>query len=266
MEILVRLSDCTSMEKPNKKNCAPIHPKTRTILDFPGGPVVKALSLTTGGHGFHPWSSSYLPQGTVWPNKQINNNSKKKKTCSIYLGLQVKTTQIPTEEWINKLLLLVQWTTYTAMRICKRRSWHWSHHFMANRWIKNGNCDRLYFLGLQNHRTVTVVMKYRCLLLEKSYDKPRQHIKSRDITLSTKVHLVKAMVFPVVMYRCESSCTDVRCDIMWDVDHKEGWAPKNSCFRTVVLEKTLESPLVCKEIKPINPKGNQSWIHWKDWC
>ena len=49
---------------------------------------------------------------------------------------------------------------------------------------------------------------------KKSYDQPRQHIKSRDITLSTKVHLVKAMVFPVVMYRCESSCTDVRCDIM----------------------------------------------------
>ena len=47
---------------------------------------------------------------------------------------------------------------------------------------------------------------------------------------------------------------------MWELDHKEGWAPKNWCFWTVVLEKTLESPLDCKEIQPVHPKGNQSWI------
>ena len=47
---------------------------------------------------------------------------------------------------------------------------------------------------------------------------------------------------------------------MWELDHKEGWAPKNWCFRTVVLEKSLKSPLNLKEIKPVNPKGNQSWI------
>ena len=45
----------------------------------------------------------------------------------------------------------------------------------------------------------------------------------------------------------------------WELDHKEDWAPKNGCFWTVLLEKTLESPLDCKEIKPINPKGNQTW-------
>ena len=56
------------------------------------------------------------------------------------------------------------------------------------------------------------------------------------------------MAFPVVMYACES----------WD--YKESWAPKNWCFWTVVLEKTLESPFNCKEIKPVNPKENQSWI------
>ena len=72
-------------------------------------------------------------------------------------------------------------------------------------------------------------------------------LKSRDITLSTKVHLVKAMVFPVVMYGCELNC-------------KESWAPKNWSFWTVVLEKTLESPLDCKEIQPVNPKGDQSWV------
>ena len=65
--------------------------------------------------------------------------------------------------------------------------------------------------------------------------------KSRDITLQTKVHLVKAMVFPVVMYGCE-------------LDHKESWTPKNWCFWTVVLKNTLESPLDSKEIKPVNRK------------
>ena len=47
---------------------------------------------------------------------------------------------------------------------------------------------------------------------------------------------------------------------MWELDYKESWAPKNWCFWTVVLEKTVESPLDCKEIQPVNPKGNQSWI------
>ena len=72
-------------------------------------------------------------------------------------------------------------------------------------------------------------------------------LKSRDITLPSKFHLVKAMVFPVVMYRCE----------IWT---KESWVLKNWCFWTVVLEKTLESPLESKEIKPVHFKGNQSWI------
>ena len=54
---------------------------------------------------------------------------------------------------------------------------------------------------------------------------------------------------------------------MWELDYKESWVLKNWCFWTVLLEKTLESPLDCKEIKPVNPTGNQPWnIHWKDWC
>ena len=47
---------------------------------------------------------------------------------------------------------------------------------------------------------------------------------------------------------------------MWELDYKESWAPKNWCFWTVVLEKTLESPLDCKEIQPVHPKGHQSWV------
>ena len=54
---------------------------------------------------------------------------------------------------------------------------------------------------------------------------------------------------------------------MWESDHKEGWALKNWCLWTVVLEKMFESPLDRKEIKLVNPKGNQPWIiHWMDWC
>ena len=73
-------------------------------------------------------------------------------------------------------------------------------------------------------------------------------LKSRDITLLIKVCIVKAMVFPVVMYDC------------WELDHKEDWALKNCCFQAAVLEKTLESPLDSKEIKPVNLEGNQPWI------
>ena len=51
---------------------------------------------------------------------------------------------------------------------------------------------------------------------------------------------------------------------MWELDHKEGWAPKNVCFQTVVLEKILESPLCSKEIKPVNPKGNKPWIFFEN--
>ena len=72
-------------------------------------------------------------------------------------------------------------------------------------------------------------------------------LKSRGITLPTKVCLVKAMAFPVVMYG------------MWELDCEEGWATKNLCFWTVVLEKTPESPLDCKEIQPVHSEGDQPW-------
>ena len=88
-------------------------------------------------------------------------------------------------------------------------------------------------------------IKRRLLLWRKDITNLDSILKSRDITLPTKICLVKAMVFPVVMYGCIN---------------KESWAPKNRCFWTVLLLKTLESPLDCKEIQPVNPKGNQSWI------
>ena len=73
-------------------------------------------------------------------------------------------------------------------------------------------------------------------------------LKSRDNTLPKKVYLVKAMVFPVVVYGNES----------WTI--KKAEHPKNWCFWTVVLEKTLESPLDYRKIQPVHPKGYQSWV------
>ena len=89
---------------------------------------------------------------------------------------------------------------------------------------------------------------------KKSYDQPRQHIKkqrpkkkkTQKHYFATKVHIVKGFSSSHVW--------------VWGLDHKEGWALKNWCFWTVVLEKTLQSPLDYKEIQPVCPKGNQSWI------
>ena len=91
-------------------------------------------------------------------------------------------------------------------------------------------------------------IKRRLLLGRKVMTNLDNIVNSRDITLPINVHLVKAMVFPVVMYGCES----------WY--YKESWTPKNWCFWIAVLEKTHESPLDNKELKPVNPKGNQPWI------
>ena len=79
-------------------------------------------------------------------------------------------------------------------------------------------------------------------------------LKSRDITLPTKVHLVEAMVFPVVMYG------------MLELDYKESWVLKNWCFWTVVLEKTLESPLDYRENQPVILEEVSPEYSWKDWC
>ena len=90
----------------------------------------------------------------------------------------------------------------------------------------------------------------RCLLLRRKLMTNLDSIlKSRDITLPTKVHLF-------------SQSFGFSSSHVWmlELDYKEGWAPKKWCFWTVVLEKTLESPLDCKEIQLVHPKGNQSWI------
>ena len=95
---------------------------------------------------------------------------------------------------------------------------------------------------------VTVAMKIKdAFSLQESYDKPRQHIKKQKHHFADKGPYSQSY---------GSSNNHVQ---MWELEHKEGWVPKNWCFQTVVLEKTLERPLDCKESKPINPKGNQPW-------
>ena len=91
-------------------------------------------------------------------------------------------------------------------------------------------------------------IKKPLLLGRKAMTNQDSILKNRDITLPTKVHIIKANVFPVVIYGCES----------WTI--KKAEHRRIDVFKTVVLEKTLESLLDNKEIKPVNPKGNQSWI------
>ena len=94
----------------------------------------------------------------------------------------------------------------------------------------------------------TVREKRHLLLGRKVMTNLDSIFKSRDSTLLTKVHLVKAMVFPVVMYGYESWT-------LKEAEHRRIW-----CFWTVVLEKTLESPLDCKEIQPVHSEGDRSWV------
>ena len=103
----------------------------------------------------------------------------------------------------------------------------------------------LYFLGskITADGDCSHEIKRHLLLGRKAMTNLDGILKSKDITLPTKA------------YRFSTSHV-----WMWELDYEESWAPKNWCFWTVVLEKTLESPLDCKEIQPVHPKGNQSWI------
>ena len=119
---------------------------------------------------------------------------------------------------------------------------------MANRWGKIEIVAEFIFLGSKNHCGQWLKPWKDTCSLKESDDKRKQHIKKQRHHFVNKVPSRQSFSFS-------------RSHVwMWEVDHKEGWEPKNWCFWTVVLVKTLESPLDCKEIKPVNPKGNQSWI------
>ena len=110
---------------------------------------------------------------------------------------------------------------------------------MADRWENNGNS------GLQNHCRWWLQQWNEKMLApwRKSYDQPRQRHYFAEKGPSSQSYGF-----------CSSHVKT------WVLNHKDSWAPKNWCFWTVVLEKTFESPLDCKEIKPVSPKGNQPWI------
>ena len=114
---------------------------------------------------------------------------------------------------------------------------------MVNRW---GNSDRLFSWAPVSQHMVTAAMKWKDVCSwKKSYDKPKQCIKKQRHCFADKGPCNQSYGF---------SSSHVQT---WELEHTEGWAPKNWCFQTVVLEKTLENPVDCKEIQPVNPKGNQ---------
>ena len=122
---------------------------------------------------------------------------------------------------------------------------------MANRWENNRNSERLYFLrGSESTADGDCSHEIRrCLLLG------RKTMTNLDMSIKKQRHLFADRGQYSQIYGFSSSHVRI-----WKLDHKEGWAPKNWCFWTVELEKTLESPMDCQEIKTVNSKGNQSWI------
>ena len=119
---------------------------------------------------------------------------------------------------------------------------------MANRWINSGNWQAILWGskitadGDCSHENKTLAP------WKKSYDQPRQHIKKQR-------HFFANKGLPNQSYGFSSSRVCI-----WKLDYRESWALNNWCFWTVMLEKTLESPLDCKEIQPVHPKGDQSWV------
>ena len=135
---------------------------------------------------------------------------------------------------VNQISRNGMWSTYTfldlKLKVLTIHKAPWDFIFLDSKITADGGCTH-----------------ERCFLLgRKAVTNLDSIFKSRDITLPTKVHLVKAM--------------DVCHVWIWELDYKESWAWKIWCFWTVVLEKTLKSPLDSKEIKPVNPEGSKSWI------
>ena len=154
---------------------------------------------------------------------------------------------------VTDLLIINQGNRHEIFFSEKNHDWLWASGPITS-WQIDGEKMEIVtnFIFLGSKITVDGDCSHeikRCLLLGiKTMTNLDSILKSRDITFLTKVHPAKATVFS-------------RSHVwIWESNHKEGWALKNWCFWTVVLEKTLENPLDSKEIKPVNPKGNQPWI------
>ena len=205
------------------------------------------------------------------------------------------TLMAESEEELKSLLMRVKEESETAglkHNINKTKMGIVSHHFMANGWEKRGNSNRFYFLGLQNHcESWTLHAIKRCLLLGRKamtnlvVVQLLSHVWLFVIPWTAARQASSLSLFPGV---CSDSCplsrwchpTMSKAETSlcwqspysqtygfssshvwkWELDLKESWTRKNWCLRTVMLEKTLESPLQRKEIKLINSKGNKHWI------
>ena len=120
---------------------------------------------------------------------------------------------------------------------------------MANRWWNSGNSGWLFFGAPTLLQMVIAAIKLKdAYSLEGKLWQPRQHIEKQGHYFANKGPSSQGYGF---------SCGHVW---MWELDYKESCVLKNWCFWTVVLEKTLESPLDCREIQPVYPKGDQSWV------
>ena len=119
---------------------------------------------------------------------------------------------------------------------------------MGNRWGNSGNSVRLFWGASKSLQMVIAAMKLKDTPWKESYNQLRQHIKKQRHYFANKGPSSQGYGFP-------SSHIWI-----WELDYKESWALKNWCFWIVVLEETLESPLDCKEIQPVRPKGSKSWI------
>ena len=121
---------------------------------------------------------------------------------------------------------------------------------MANRWRSIGNSERLYFWGSKVTAAGDCSDEMKRFLLLRS-----KALTNLDSIIKKQRHYFADKGLSTQSYGFSNSLV-----LMWQLDHKESWVLKKWCFLTMVLEKTLESPLDCKEIKPVNPKRNQSWI------
>ena len=163
------------------------------------------------------------------------------------------------EEELKSLLMRVKKESEKAglkLKIQKLRSGHLVSSFHGKYLGKQWKQWRTLFLGLQNHcrRWLQPWNEKTLVPWKKTYDQPRNHIKKQKHYLANKGPSNQSYGF---------SSSHVW---MWELDHKESWAPENWCFWTMVLEKALESPLDCKEIQPVNPRKSVLNNHRKDWC
>ena len=158
-----------------------------------------------------------------------------------------------TEEELKSLLMRVK-EERAGLKLNTQKTYDHgiqSHHFMLIDEGKNGSSDEFSFLALQNH----------CGPWLWSHEIKRSLLLVRKAMTNLDRVLKKQRRYFADKYPSSQSDGFSNDRVwMWELGHKEGWMLKNWCFRTVVLEKTLESPLDSKEIKPVNTKGNQPWI------